>query len=197
MAHRGSGQGIFGTATLRGHSNLPGGRTWHVRRAPGGPPHRAIVCCGAEAFPASIGRTGVSVRKREGDGATPAALLRVSAALARRDRLPVLANLARLKPITRDAGWCDDCAHPRYNRPVSLPFAASHEDLHRRDALYDFLLVLDWNEKPRRPGAGSAIFLHVAPPDGGPTQGCLAIPRAMFMRLAATGRLPACVRFHP
>jgi L,D-peptidoglycan transpeptidase YkuD (ErfK/YbiS/YcfS/YnhG family) len=36
--------------------------------------------------------------------------------------------------------------------------------------------VLGHNDDPVVPGLGSAIFLHVARPDFGPTEGCVALP---------------------
>ena len=89
------------------------------------------------------------------------------------------------RPIRPDDGWCDAPYHPRYNRPVGLPFAASHERLWRDDPLYDLVVVLDFNIRPRRQGAGSAIFMHVAKPDFAPTAGCIALQQADLERLLA------------
>ena len=38
-------------------------------------------------------------------------------------------------------------------------------------------LVVGHNDDPPVPGAGSAIFLHLERPDGGPTEGCVALQR--------------------
>ena len=35
--------------------------------------------------------------------------------------------------------------------------------------------MLGYNDDPVAPGAGSAIFMHVARPDFGPTEGCIAL----------------------
>lgn len=53
----------------------------------------------------------------------------------------------------------------------------------RADYLYDIVVELDWNRHPRVKGRGSAIFLHVAPPDRGATAGCIALPLADLRRL--------------
>ena len=63
-----------------------------------------------------------------------------------------------------------------YNRFVRLPHEARCEALWRDDGVYDIVAVLGWNDAPPVPGRGSAIFLHVARPDGGPTEGCVALP---------------------
>ena len=53
--------------------------------------------------------------------------------------------------------------------------------------------ILGHNDDPVVPGAGSAVFLHVAPADGGPTAGCVALrPRDMarlLPRLARDARI--------
>jgi L,D-peptidoglycan transpeptidase YkuD (ErfK/YbiS/YcfS/YnhG family) len=64
---------------------------------------------------------------------------------------------------------------PEYNRPVRLPYAGRHEELWRRDGLYDIVGILGWNDAPVVRGRGSAIFLHVARPDARPTEGCIAL----------------------
>jgi L,D-peptidoglycan transpeptidase YkuD (ErfK/YbiS/YcfS/YnhG family) len=77
--------------------------------------------------------------------------------------------------ITPCAGWCDAAGHRLYNRPVRLPFSASHEAMWREDGLYDLVVELDWNIRPRTQGRGSAIFMHVAQPGYSPTAGCVAL----------------------
>jgi L,D-peptidoglycan transpeptidase YkuD (ErfK/YbiS/YcfS/YnhG family) len=74
-----------------------------------------------------------------------------------------------------DDGWCDDPLHEDYNRPVRLPHPASAERLWREDHLYDLVVVLGYNDAPVVPGAGSAIFMHLASPEFSPTQGCVAL----------------------
>ena len=134
----------------------------------------------------AIGRSGLSALKREGDGATPRATLRVIGGYQRREglRLPPSPRLA-LKTIGRTDGWCDDPRHPAYNRPVRLPFRASHEELWRADGLYDVVLVLDWNIPRTARWRGSAIFLHLARPGYAPTAGCIALKRQDLRRLLA------------
>mgnify|MGYP003888765875 CR=1 FL=1 len=97
-------------------------------------------------------------------------------AQARRTRLP----MAR---IGSNLGWCEVPDDRNYNRPVRMPYAASHETMRRADALYDVCIVLDWNIRPRRRGRGSAIFFHLARPGFPPTEGCVAVSRAVMLRL--------------
>lgn len=123
----------------------------------------------------AIGRSGISPDKREGDGATPAGIFPFRRALFRADRLAPPPTVLPCRAIAADDGWCDDPAHPDYNRPVMLPFAASHERLMREDGLYDVVVVLGHNDAPVVPGCGSAVFLHVAAPGFAPTEGCVAL----------------------
>jgi L,D-peptidoglycan transpeptidase YkuD (ErfK/YbiS/YcfS/YnhG family) len=58
----------------------------------------------------------------------------------------------------------------------------------RTDDLYDVVVVLSYNERPRIKGLGSAIFLHIARADRKPTEGCIAFERRDLLRLIA--RLP-------
>ena len=85
--------------------------------------------------------------------------------------------------IRRDDIWCDAKGHALYNRPSRLPLAASHERLWREDHVYDVILVLNHNSRPRRQGRGSAIFFHLARSPPAPTAGCVAISPAAMRRL--------------
>jgi L,D-peptidoglycan transpeptidase YkuD (ErfK/YbiS/YcfS/YnhG family) len=133
----------------------------------------------------TLGRAGVTGAKREGDGATPAGSFPLREVLYRPDRLAAPATRLPCRPLAPDDGWCDDPRCGAYNRPVKRPFAASHEALWRKDGLYDVLAVIGYNDDPVVVGAGSAIFLHVAPPDGGKTEGCVALARADLLRVLA------------
>ncbi len=151
-------------------------------------PRQCLISAGGRLLPGALGRSGISARKREGDGATPLAAMRLLAGYFRRGRMPAASRLP-LAAIRADLGWCDAPADANYNRPVRLPFRASHEDMLRPDRLYDAVVVLDWNVTERRRGRGSAIFLHVARPGFAPTEGCVAIqPAAMRWLLPRLSR---------
>ncbi|MBF0268065.1 MAG: L,D-transpeptidase family protein [Alphaproteobacteria bacterium] len=138
-------------------------------------PEGTLVVPNIANFRCALGRSGVSTAKREGDGATPAGRFPLRRVFFRPDRLdPPLTRLPVLA-LHPDDGWCDDPGHLDYNRPVRLPFAASHEKMWREDALYDLGAVLGHNDAPPVPYLGSAIFLHVAKPDYAPTEGCVAL----------------------
>ena len=126
--------------------------------------------------------------KREGDGATPIGDWPIRRVLYRPDKLSKPRTSLSVAPIAPDDGWCDAPGDPNYNRPVRLPYPASHERMWRDDDLYDLVVVLGYNDAPVVPGKGSAIFLHVARPDFGPTAGCIALSRADVLDLLAKAR---------
>ncbi|MDJ0609862.1 MAG: L,D-transpeptidase family protein [Kiloniellales bacterium] len=132
---------------------------------------------GETVYRCALGPGGCRRDKREGDGATPIGSWPMRRVLYRPDRMaapPTALPVAALDPAD---GWCDDPEDAHYNRPVTLPYEASHEVLWREDEIYDVIVILGHNDDPPVPGAGSAIFLHVARPDYSPTQGCVALAR--------------------
>lgn len=140
-----------------------------------------------------MGRGGLiaAADKREGDGATPLGRWRLTRARYRADRLPPPTTALPLVALTPGDGWCDAPADPAYNRAVSLPYPASHEEMWRTDGLYDLVVETDHNTDPVVPGLGSAIFLHCRNPSGAPTAGCIAVDRDALVTLLETVADPA------
>ncbi|MEM1365524.1 MAG: L,D-transpeptidase family protein [Pseudomonadota bacterium] len=148
-----------------------------VSRRPGRNPAFGLLHFAGRTWPCRLGQAGITAFKREGDRATPLGRMMVLGGYIRTDRSRRrFAGNIPLQPIRANDGWCDAPTHPAYNRPVTLPFTASHENMTRTDRLYDLLLVLGWNMEPRARHRGSAIFLHIAPEeaDAG-THGCIAL----------------------
>lgn len=123
--------------------------------------------------------------KREGDGATPVGSWPLRRVFYRPDRGAAPETGLPVAAIAPDDGWCDAADDPAYNQPVRLPYPASAERMWRDDGLYDIVVVLGHNDDPVVPGAGSAIFLHLAKPDFSTTEGCVAITRADMEALLA------------
>jgi len=142
-----------------------------------------MVVFGGLSVPCALGRSGIARRKREGDGATPAGSLAFVGVYYRPDRIPRPTTDLPVFPLKPYSAWCDDPSDRRYNRPVRLPFPAGHERLWRADHLYDLVVVLDYNLASPRPGAGSAIFFHIAAPDFSPTLGCIAVALPTMQRI--------------
>ncbi|TDR87125.1 L,D-transpeptidase family protein [Enterovirga rhinocerotis] len=144
---------------------------------------KGVVVAGPLRLRCALGRGGMIRDKREGDGGTPVASLKALGVHYRPDRTPRPRTSLPLVRIGKADGWCDDSASRLYNRPIRLPAHPSHERMWRDDALYDIVVDLSWNRRPIRRGRGSAIFLHSARPDFTPTEGCVAVGRAVIARL--------------
>jgi len=151
-------------------------------------PGRLVRCA---LGPAGVVAAGA---KREGDGASPAGLWPMRRVLWRSDRSPAPTTRLPLAPIAPDDGWCDAPDDPAYNQPVALPYPASAERLWREDRIYDLVVILGFNDAPVVPGAGSAIFLHLARPDFSPTQGCVALVATDLIHLLSLTRPGDAVR---
>lgn len=143
---------------------------------------RAILQVGPLRLPAAIGRSGRTIAKREGDGATPIGSMKILYGFHRGKNNPPTTPLP-MHRIQRHMSWCDAPEHPSYNRLVRLPITASHEDMWRSDHLYDICLVLDWNLTSRSRYKGSAIFMHMARSSFEPTAGCVALQPQDMRRL--------------
>lgn len=133
-------------------------------------------------YPCTIGKSGISNRKREGDGATPLGLHRIVGMLYRPDRMAAPTNWAM--PIGPNDLWSDDAKHEDYNTMVRAPYPHSHEKLSRADPLYDLVILTDWNWPNAVKGRGSAIFIHQYRRPGFPTEGCIALSRANLRHIA-------------
>lgn len=153
--------------------------------------------CGGQVYRCALGRGGVVLDKVEGDGGTPTGAYPLRRALYRPDRLAPPATGLPVEEIAPGQGWCDDPAHPDYNRLVQLPFSASHEELWREDRVYDVIVILGHNDDPPVPGKGSAIFMHVARPDYAPTEGCVALTLEDLLEVLSKCRAGDTIRINP
>ena len=60
---------------------------------------------------------------------------------------------------------------------------APGDRLTRKDHLYDFIVEIDHNTRPRIAGRGSAVFLHLARENFGPTAGCVSMTKSAMLHL--------------
>ncbi len=134
------------------------------------------------SFPCAVGRGGITRKKREGDGATPAGCLAFVGLLYRKDRLRRPTDWAL--PIRPRDGWSDDPRDPDYNLMVSAPHPYGHERLFRPDPMYDLILLTGWNWPWATKGAGSAIFVHTWRRPRQATAGCVAFARSDLLWIA-------------
>ena len=133
----------------------------------------------------ALGHSGIRALKREGDGGTPLGRLPIRELLYRADRVTRPRTALPVRVIKDHDGWCEDPADRNYNRLVKLSPRSSVDRLRRTDHLYDLVLVLGYNDRPRVRGKGSAIFVHLARPGYAPTAGCIALSRRDLSALLA------------
>ena len=143
------------------------------------------LTAGGMAIPVALGRAGIKANKFEGDGATPRGSFRLVRLWWRADRHPRPLTALPVRAIRPDDGWCEDPADRRYNRPVKVATGSMADRLARADHLYDFIIELDHNTRPRVAGRGSAVFIHAARPGFAPTAGCVALKLPALRRLIA------------
>ncbi|MBI3702668.1 MAG: L,D-transpeptidase family protein [Rhizobiales bacterium] len=155
-----------------------------VRRKPGNST-RGWLMAGPLALPVALGRGGIKANKREGDGGTPRGTFRAKRLWWRAERHARPATQLPARRIKPDDGWCEDPADRRYNRPVKRLAGSTADRLARQDHLYDFVVEIDHNTRPRIAGRGSAVFIHVARPHFAPTAGCVALDIGSLRRLLA------------
>jgi len=169
------------------------------RKAPGAPFQPV-----GERLAVALGRSGLAWRsdagappplapgptKREGDGRSPAGLLGLGAMWGYEKSAPPGVRIP-YKQADDQMRCVDDVQSPQYGRIVAAPSGKSPpwrsaENLRMPTDHYKYLVVIDYNMKQPRSGAGSCIFLHVAPsPPGteGPTAGCTALVESELLSL--------------
>ena len=101
----------------------------------------------------------------------------------RPDRAPRPRTGLPIRRIRPDDGWCEDPRDRRYNRPVDVPKQSAADRLWRADRLYDLIIEISHNTRPRIAGRGSAVFLHLARSNFSPTAGCVSMTEAAMLRL--------------
>jgi L,D-peptidoglycan transpeptidase YkuD (ErfK/YbiS/YcfS/YnhG family) len=152
-------------------------------RAAAGQRTRGWLAAGGQIIPVALGRGGIRANKREGDGGTPKGTFRPRQLWWRADRHPRPSTFLPIRAIGPDDAWCEDPADRHYNQPVRLKSKQGGDRLKRDDHLYDFIVEIDHNTRPRIVGRGSAIFLHLARPNLSPTSGCVSMTKGAMLRL--------------
>ena len=151
--------------------------------AAAGDRRRGWLIAGPLVIPVALGRGGIKANKREGDGATPRGRFKLRRLWWRADRGPRPRTRLPVRRITPTDAWCEDPTDRRYNRPIRLAPGAPGDRLWREDPLYDLVIELDHNTRPRIAGRGSAVFVHVARLRYAPTVGCVALKADALLRL--------------
>ena len=131
----------------------------------------------------ALGRSGIRANKREGDGGTPMGSFKPMRLWWRADRHPRPRTFLPVRTISAADAWCENPADRQYNQPIRLKPGQGGDRLERDDHLYDFIVEIDHNTRPRVSGRGSAVFLHLARENFGPTAGCISMTKSAMLRL--------------
>lgn len=137
-----------------------------------------------EPFDAVIGRNGFAPpgEKKEGDGKTPSGIYPLKLTFGYDESVE---TKMPYRQVLEDDIWVDDVNDNDYNRwtKQSKTRAASYEMMKRRDDLYKYGVVIEYNTDPVIKGNGSAIFLHIWKGKGVPTAGCVALSEDNMLKI--------------
>ena len=136
-------------------------------------------------FRCALGKGGIKQKEREGDFITPKGKFKLIKIYYRSDRIKKINSTLKKIKIKKNMGWCDDVSSNYYNKQIKINKKISHEKLHRKDNVYDIIVVLNYNLNPIIKGKGSAIFLHVAKKNYNKTQGCIALEKNELLSLVS------------
>tara|TARA_Y100000590_G_scaffold285403_1_gene321201 strand:- start:1729 stop:2220 length:492 start_codon:yes stop_codon:yes gene_type:complete len=131
----------------------------------------------------SIGKSGSTYLKREGDLATPKGIFKLGLLYYRKDRIKLRKCKIEKRSIKRNMGWCNDSQSKKYNREIIFPFKYRAEKLYRKDRIYDIFINIKYNYAPTKKKRGSAIFLHLTDSKYKPTSGCVALSKKDFLKI--------------
>ncbi len=136
-----------------------------------------------EVVSCSFGKNGIAKfnKKREGDGKSPSGNFGLGAAFGYTNDLNAAIDFIEL---TDNHYWVSDTASAQYNQMVeAFPEGVYAEKMRRKDHLYKYGLIIEYNTKEVVKNNGSAIFVHVERRKGAPTAGCVAISEAKMKAL--------------
>jgi len=133
-----------------------------------------------------IGKKGKTKNKKEGDKKTPIGTFRLGNLYYRSDRKKPPETKLKCIKIKKNMGWCDDINSTKhYNKLIKINknFKFRYEKLFRKDKLYDYFIVINYNTKKTKINKGSAIFLHLTQ-NFKKTLGCIAVKENDFLILS-------------
>ena len=146
---------------------------------------RGWLLAGCSIIPVALGRGGIKSNKFEGDGATPRGVFRPVKLWWRADRHVRPRTYLPVRAIQSCDAWSENSADRHYNKPIQRDDNQDGDRLTREDFLYDFIIEIDHNTRPRIARRGSAVFLHLARENFSPTAGCVGMTKSAMLQLLA------------
>ena len=130
-----------------------------------------------------VGKNGIGLKKREGDLITPKGRFKFIKIFYKKNELNKISTRIPKIEIKKNFAWCTDSNNKKYNSLVNKPTSCVHEDLFRKDNLYDIVVVLSFNYISPIKYKGSAIFLHCSENKTKFTEGCIAMEKKDLLKL--------------
>ena len=97
-------------------------------------------------FKCSIGKNGLTRKKKEGDKKTPKGTFGIENLYFRKDRINKPQTSLKCREILKNMAWCNDSNYPKkYNRLIKAENKIKHEKLKRHDHKYDLLIPIKYN----------------------------------------------------
>ena len=136
----------------------------------------------AKGLQAASFNTGIL--KKEGDGKAPQGIFRLTQVFGYAENAKTAWKMP-YRSATTSLLCIDDVQSPFYNQLVEQNKAgtpSSFETMRRKDDLYEYGIVVDYNQNPSEAGAGSCIFMHIQD-ETRPTSGCTAMSKKDILGL--------------
>ena len=136
-------------------------------------------------FQCSVGKMGFTRNKKEGDKKTPAGVFSLGKVFYRKDKIKNLKTKLKKVIIKKNMAWCDDSENKSYNKLI-FTNDKNKEKLHRKDNLYNIIIVINYNIRPVKKNKGSAIFIHLARKNYTGTMGCIGLKKKDLIEILKT-----------
>ena len=144
--------------------------------------NKDTLTCDDFSFKCSIGKGGLTFKKKEGDKKTPKGVFSLGPLFYRKDKNETPNTKIKKIIIKKEMGWCDDSKNKSYNKLIKVSKKIKHEKMFRGDDKYDFLIPINYNTNKPKKNKGSAIFIHLTK-NYKKTLGCIALKKKDFLIL--------------
>ena len=144
-----------------------------------------ILTYNNKSYKCTYGENGFTKNKTEGDKKTPKGIFSLGKLYVRKDKIKNLKTNFHINNIQKSMIWSDNPKSKYYNSLINTNVNQT-EKLHRKDNLYDLILVIKYNTDPVVPYKGSAIFIHIMEKNYKPTKGCIALKLQDFIEILST-----------
>ncbi|MDX2227678.1 MAG: L,D-transpeptidase family protein [Verrucomicrobiae bacterium] len=131
-----------------------------------------------------IGRHGAEPgpQKKERDNRAPAGIFKIGRVYGKSDNMPEGSKDWPYHQVGSGDAWVDDVTSPLYNQhvvvdPKNPPAWFEKQKMDPHDFAYEWRILVEHNYPRAKPGAGSAIFLHLRRGIDIPSAGCTVMHR--------------------